>query len=41
MSMMLVPSKTVKKKGKEDAEPASEKKETPQEQVPAKSVAKE
>jgi translation initiation factor IF-3 len=41
MSMMLVPAKSVKKKTKEDAEPTSEKKETPQEQVPAKSVAKE
>ncbi len=41
MSMMLVPSKGSKKKGKEDADGASEKSEPPREQVPAKNEAKE
>jgi translation initiation factor IF-3 len=41
MSMMLVPSKGSKKKGKEDADGASEKSEPPREQVPAKNETKE
>ena len=41
MSMMLVPSKGSKKKGKEDADGASEKSEPPRDQVPAKNEAKE
>jgi translation initiation factor IF-3 len=41
MSMMLVPIKGGKKKTKEDSDEVSEKKESPQEQAPAKSVVKE
>jgi translation initiation factor IF-3 len=41
MSMMLVPSKSIKKKAKEDADETAEKKELPREQVPAKSIVKE
>jgi len=41
MSMMLVPAKTIKKKTKDGADEAAEKKETPREQVPAKSEVKE
>jgi translation initiation factor IF-3 len=41
MSMMLVPVKGIKKKTKEGADETSEKNESPQEQVPAKSVVKE
>ncbi|MGB8214837.1 MAG: translation initiation factor IF-3 [Anaerolineales bacterium] len=41
MSMMLVPAKGAKKKTKDGSEEASEKDETPREQIPAKSVVKE
>jgi hypothetical protein len=41
MSMMLVPVKGAKKKTKDGSEETSEKSESPQEQVPAKSVVKE
>jgi hypothetical protein len=41
MSMMLVPAKGGKKKTKEDMEEATEKKELPREQDPAKSEVKE
>jgi hypothetical protein len=41
MSMMLVPAKGGKKKGKEEAETTAEKSEQPQELHPAESNVKE